>query len=77
MNRSEEGENSKVIVRKKIGLKYIDGIRNYISSINDSTDGEYTILHSSGKKTDLKKLHQTKMDNFFIYIFYIYIYIKT
>ena len=62
----EEEELDKSIVTKKKALEYIDGWRNYISTLNDTTDRDYDILYSLEKKKSISEnSHQAKMDVFF------------
>ena len=46
----EEDQPDKPIVTKKKALEYIDGLRNYISTLNETTDRDYDILYSLEKK---------------------------
>ena len=62
-----EEEPDKSIVTKKKFFKYIYGLRNYISTLNDTTDRDYNMLYSLEKKIlTLGNSHQTKMDIFFL-----------
>ena len=57
----------KPIITKKKALEYIDGLRNYISTLNDTTDRKCDVLYSLEKKNlNSGNSHQTNMDAFFL-----------
>ena len=42
----DEEEQDKSILNKQIALEYINELRNYISTLNDTIDRDYDILYS-------------------------------
>ena len=63
----EEEEPYKPIVTKENALEYIDGLRNYISTLNDTRDRGYDKSHSLKKKDLISgNSHQTQMGAFFL-----------
>lgn len=62
-----EEEPDKPKVTKKMALECIEGLRNYISTLNETTDRDYDMLYSLEKRILFSGYnHQTKMDAFFL-----------